>query len=130
MATSEYPLAGQIPRGASSEWHAAPAARVQARRQCVLTVDLTNPGMYFEKRLILQKDTVHIIRTIFLWRGTAYQRLGIQNHGDRLVQIHLSLSFGNDFADVFEVRGMRRLRRGTSQVKVDAAKKQCWTMPG
>jgi glycogen debranching enzyme len=86
----------------------------------VLTVDLTNPDMYFEKRLILQKDTVHIIRTIFLWRGTAYQRLGIQNHGDRLLQIHLSLSFGNDFADVFEVRGMRRARRGTSQVKVDA----------
>ena len=88
----------------------------------VLTVDLTNPDIYFEKRLIVQKDTVHIIRTVFLWRGTAYQRLGIQNHGDRRLRMNLALSFGNDFADVFEVRGMRRPRRGTSGVKVEAAK--------
>jgi glycogen debranching enzyme len=88
----------------------------------VLTIDLTNPDVYLDKRLVLQKDTVHIIRTIFLWRGTAYQRLGIQNHGDRSVRIHLSLSFGCDFSDIFEVRGMRRFRRGTSEVKVDTDK--------
>jgi len=88
----------------------------------LLTIDLTNPDIYFEKRLVLQKDTVHVIRTIFLWRGTAYQRLGIQNHGNRHLRINLSLSFGNDFADLFEVRGMRRPRRGTSEVKVDASK--------
>jgi len=88
----------------------------------LLTIDLTNPDIYFEKRLVLQRDTVHIIRTIFLWRGTAYQRLGIQNHGNRHLRIHLSLSFGNDFADLFEVRGTRRHRRGKSEVKVDASK--------
>lgn len=88
----------------------------------VLTVDLTNPDVYFEKRLVVQKDTVHIVRTIFLSRGTAYQRLGIQNHGERHLSLHLSLSFGGDFADVFEVRGMRRPRRGTSSVKVEAAR--------
>jgi len=87
----------------------------------VLTVDLTNPDVYFENRLVVQKDTVHIIRTIFLWRGTAYQRLGIRNHGDRRLRMNLSLSFGSDFADVFEVRGMSRPRRGTSDVKVETA---------
>src|SRR6185295_3477593 len=54
-------------------------------------------------------------------RGAAYQRLGIQNHGNRHVRINLSMSFGNDFADLFEVRGMRRRRRGKLGVTVDAA---------
>jgi hypothetical protein len=31
----------------------------------------------------VQNDMLHIVRTIFLWRGTAYQRIGVQNHGDR-----------------------------------------------
>ena len=48
-----------------------------------LTVDLTNPDVYRQGRLVLQKDMLHIVRTIFLWRGTAYQRIGLQNHGDR-----------------------------------------------
>ena len=48
-----------------------------------LTVDLTNPDIYRDGSLVLQKDLLHIVRTIFLWRGTAYQRIGVQNHGDR-----------------------------------------------
>ncbi len=47
-----------------------------------LTVDLTNSDVYRDGRLTLQKDTLHIVRSIFLWRGTAYQRIGLQNHGD------------------------------------------------
>lgn len=78
----------------------------------VLTVDLTNPDIYFEKKLVLPKDTVHIIRTVFLWKGTAYQRFGIQNHGDSPVNLNLAIAFASDFADVFEVRGMRREHRG------------------
>src|SRR6187402_1458698 len=50
-----------------------------------LTVDLTNPDIYRQGSLVLQKDLLHIVRTIFLWRGTAYQRIGVQNHGDRPV---------------------------------------------
>lgn len=52
------------------------------------------------------------MRTIFLWRGTAYQRIGVQNHGDRRASFALTLLFDNDFADLFEVRGERRPRRG------------------
>jgi glycogen debranching enzyme len=52
------------------------------------------------------------VRTIFLWRGTAYQRIGVQNHGDRPAGFALTLLFDNDFADLFEVRGERRPRRG------------------
>jgi glycogen debranching enzyme len=84
----------------------------------LLTVDLTNPDIFFDKHLALPKDTLHVVRTVFLWRGTAYQRLGVQNHGDGPITVQLSLAFGNDFADLFEVRGVRRERRGTIRSEV------------
>ena len=78
----------------------------------LLSVDLTNPDIYSENRLLLPKDTIHIVRTVFLWRGTAHQRIALRNHGERAIGVNLSLTFGSDFADLFEVRGMRRARRG------------------
>jgi glycogen debranching enzyme len=84
-----------------------------------LTVDLTNPDVYRNDRLILPKDMLHIVRTIFLWRGTFYQRIGLQNHGDRAASFDLTLLFDNDFADLFEVRGERRPRRGIGSSRVD-----------
>src|SRR6266404_6748299 len=83
-----------------------------------LTVDLTNPDIYRQGRIVLQKDMLHIVRTLFLWRGTAYQRIGLQNHGDRRASFDLTLLFDNDFADLFEVRGERHLRRGLGSSKL------------
>jgi glycogen debranching enzyme len=84
----------------------------------VLTVDLTNPDTHREGRIIVQKDMLHIVRTIFLWRGTAYQRIALQNYGDRPASFDLTLLFDNDFADLFEVRGERRPRRGVGSGKL------------
>src|SRR5262249_49442822 len=83
-----------------------------------LNVDLTNPDIYHQGRLVLQKDMLHIVRTIFLWRGTAYQRIGLQNHGDRRASFDLTLLFDSDFADLFEVRGEKRPRRGIGSAKL------------
>jgi glycogen debranching enzyme len=83
-----------------------------------LTVDLTNPDVYRNGRIVLQKDILHIVRTIFLWRGTAYQRVGVQNHGESTASFVLTLLFDNDFADLFEVRGEQRLRRGVGSSKL------------
>src|SRR5690349_14744651 len=84
----------------------------------VLTVDLTNPDVYRQGRIVLPKDMLHIVRTVFLWRGTAYQRIGLQNHGDRSENFELTLLFDNDFADLFEVRGETRPRRGVATGRV------------
>jgi glycogen debranching enzyme len=84
----------------------------------LLAIDLTNPDLYFENRLLMPKDTLHIVRTVFLWQGTAYQRISLRNHGERAIGINLSLTFCSDFADLFEVRGMRRTHRGTSEEEV------------
>src|SRR6202012_2476221 len=68
-------------------------------------VDLTNPDLQVDQRLLLEKDTVHLLRTLFLWRGTAYQRLGIRNYSNRTVDLRLSILFEKDFAHLFEVPG-------------------------
>src|SRR3954464_12785913 len=83
-----------------------------------LTVDLTNSDVYRDGQLALQKDTLHIVRSIFLWRGTAYQRIALQNNGDRPASFDLTLLFDNDFADLFEVRGERRPRRGVGSSRL------------
>ena len=87
----------------------------------ILTVDLTNPDIYLDRMLVQSKDVLHIVRTIFLLHGCMYQRLRIRNHGDRPFHVRLSLTFASDFADLFEVRGLRRQRRGTTGVQIQEA---------
>jgi glycogen debranching enzyme len=86
----------------------------------LLAVDLTNPDYYVGEQIALEKDIVHIARLIFLWNGTAYQRLAIRNHSDRPLTLQIALSFDSDFADLFEVRGLQRPRRGTVSRSVEA----------
>jgi glycogen debranching enzyme len=86
----------------------------------ILAVDLTNPDFYDGEQIILQKDLLHIARMIFLWRGTAHQRLALRNHADHPIALDLTLHFNSDFADLFEVRGIQRARRGTGSAKVVA----------
>lgn len=88
----------------------------------ILTVDLTNPDIYLDQKLVQPKDLLHVVRTLFLLNGTAYQRLRMQNHGDRLFDVRLSFAFASDFADLFEVRGMRRARRGSASAEVGEAR--------
>jgi glycogen debranching enzyme len=84
----------------------------------LLAIDLTNPDIFSDQRIVLQKDTLHIVRTVFLWRGTAYQRLGLRNFGDHTADLRLVILFDSDFADLFEVRGMHRGRRGVATRKL------------
>jgi len=86
----------------------------------LLAVDLTNPDYYVGEQIALEKDIVHIARSIFLWNSTAYQRLAIRNHSDRPLTLQIALSFDSDFADLFEVRGLQRPRRGTVSRSVEA----------
>jgi len=92
-----------------------------------LTVDQTNPDFYRDDRIILEKDTVHVVRTIFLWRATAYQRLAIRNYGDRPLNLRLTIMFDADFADLFEVRGLHRERRGSTERSVIGRDRTLWT---
>ena len=41
-----------------------------------------------------------------------FERIRISNHGDEDVLLPLSVDYGADFADIFEVRGTVRARKG------------------
>ena len=96
----------------------------------MLTVELTNPDIFADGNLVLQKDTVHITRNIFVWRDTAYQRLALKNYGEAPVQFRVTAYFGSDFADIFEVRGMRRAQRGVVNRRVAGPDKVVMTYLG
>ncbi len=85
-----------------------------------LTVDLTNPDIYRDGHIVMPKDTMHVVRTTYLWRGTAHQRIHVANHGSDKLDFNLTFIFGCDFSDLFEARGMRRNARGTMTEVVEA----------
>ena len=74
--------------------------------------DLTNPDIYVEGKIALLKDTVHISRTIYLYERALRECIAVVNHGPDPVTLTMSLLFASDFADIFEVRGVKRDRRG------------------
>jgi glycogen debranching enzyme len=84
-------------------------------------VDLTNPDIFLDDKIALLKDSVYISRTIYLKDGSLRERLEVSNQSAEEVRLNLSIAFGNDFADIFEVRGVRRARRGTAWAQVLAA---------
>ena len=76
-----------------------------------LAVDLTNPDMTLESGPI-SHGSVHLARSKVLWDGVCYEHVVIRNFALAPVDLPLTVHFGADFADIFEVRGIRRERRG------------------
>lgn len=77
-----------------------------------MAVDLTNPDLWIDEETFIARGTVHLFRATLLWRAACYERLRIHNYGDTAVDFTLSLAVDADFADIFEVRGVKRKRRG------------------
>ena len=78
----------------------------------LLTVDLTNPDLLEEDRIAVPHGTLHIFRSKFLWGAACYEHVRLRNFGMSAVEVSFSLHFRADFADIFEVRGTHRNRRG------------------
>jgi glycogen debranching enzyme len=78
----------------------------------LLTVDLTNPDIYLDEQEMMPRGSLHIFRSKFLWQGACFERLRVKNYGLSAVPVSFSLQFDADFADIFEVRGVKRQRRG------------------
>jgi glycogen debranching enzyme len=75
--------------------------------------DLTNPDIRLGPGdLLLARDLVHLFRARFLWDDTWYERIRLWNYSRTPVRISLSFEVDADFADIFEVRGTTRQRRG------------------
>jgi glycogen debranching enzyme len=81
-----------------------------------LAIDLTNPDLAPSKaggrRMKLSKGIIHILTNTTLSDDTLLQRLAIKNYGMVSAHFRLQLAFDADYADIFEVRGAVRARRG------------------
>ena len=83
-----------------------------------LDVDLTNPDLFQGDRLVMPKDTFHVARTKFLWKAGCYELFTLTSYDERRRRFRIGFDFGADFADLFEVRGHRRRRRGETSVEL------------
>ena len=78
----------------------------------MLSVDATNPDMVPGGEPVITKGTVHVARSRTLWAAQCHERVVLSNFGLEPVRLRLSVEFQADFADIFEVRGFERERRG------------------
>jgi glycogen debranching enzyme len=77
-----------------------------------LAIDLTNPDIAERGQPALPKETLHILRTKILDDAACLERILVRNYGQVPVNVELALRLQADFADIFEVRGQVRPRRG------------------
>jgi glycogen debranching enzyme len=79
----------------------------------LLVIDLMNPDLPARSgREPLAKGNLHIFRAKLLWQGTCHEHIRVTHHGIERTSVRLEFTFDADFVDLFEVRGMKRERRG------------------
>ncbi len=83
-----------------------------ADRGYAATVELTNLESRTADGRVLPQASVHVRRTRFV-SDRLYELLRVRNYHQREVELVLDMHFDADFADLFEVRGSRRRRRGS-----------------
>src|SRR5690606_8104761 len=78
----------------------------------LLAVDLTNPTLQLPSGNKLGQGSLHFFRTSFLSEEALFERVQIHNYDVIPSELELSLICDCDFADIFEIRGIERSRRG------------------
>jgi glycogen debranching enzyme len=98
------------------------SARVKEDNE-LFGADLTNPDMPLgEPDAVIPRDILHLFRARLLWDGTWHERIRLWNYGRTNLHVALTFDVDADFADIFEVRGTRRDRRGTRQDPVSTGR--------
>jgi glycogen debranching enzyme len=77
-------------------------------------IDLTNPDVALAPTALLPGRSTRIARRIALVDRALYQSVRVESFAHDRHELVLTLHFGADFVDVFEVRGHPRERRGAA----------------
>jgi glycogen debranching enzyme len=81
--------------------------------EAVFDADLTNPDVLRpDGHVALSRGEINIHRSRVLWNACCVERIRVTNFGLEPVAVPLAIRFDADFADVFEVRGTRRAKKG------------------
>ncbi len=104
LSMLEFRIAGLRPVLLSSSIH---------EDNILLSADLTNPEIELPSGEFLARGMLHLHRDKFLAEAACFERITVRNFARQTLDIELSFSLAADFADVFEVRGLKRERRGT-----------------
>lgn len=88
------------------------SARVKEDNE-LFGADLTNPDIPLGDDRVLSRDLVHLFRARLLWDATWHERIRLWNYSRAPVRVSLTFDIEADFADIFEVRGTARERRGS-----------------
>lgn len=78
----------------------------------LLIVELMNPDLMEDGRLLLPKGELHVFRAKLLWDGACYEHIRLSHYGLEPVRVEVALRFDADFTDLFEVRGTVRDHKG------------------
>jgi glycogen debranching enzyme len=75
-------------------------------------VELMNPDLHPAGKNRIVKGELHVFRAKLLWQGVCYEHVRVANYGLDPIETTMSIEFGADYKDIFEVRGFSRTRRG------------------
>lgn len=78
----------------------------------LFTADLANLDVSHKNEVVINRGTLHLHRAKFLWKDCFYEEFKFTNYGLVPLVVPVQVTFDADFADIFEVRGMHRARRG------------------
>ena len=87
-----------------------------------LRINLSNPDLGVKGETIeLPRNSIQIERNWVLCGASIFHKVAVRNYARVQTEIALDFVFGADFADLFEVRGLKREQRGSaSQPRVGA----------
>ena len=78
----------------------------------VFDADLTNPDVLRDGHIAIERGEINVHRSRVLWEGSCVERIRVTNFRLNRIDVPLAVRFDADFADVFEVRGTQRAKKG------------------
>jgi glycogen debranching enzyme len=104
LSRFELRLAGKVPYFLSSRL---------SDDNAELRINLSNPDLKAgSDGSKMSRNSVEIVRDWVLTGATLFHRIVVRNYLASPIELPLDLFYGVDFVDVFEVRGVKRNRRG------------------
>ena len=85
---------------------------------CEIVVELANAELVLPNGLLLRRHSILIRRRIVLYKNRCYQSIWVRNFCVHPIPVQVGITFGFDFADIFDVRGSTFSKRGHTEKEI------------